>query len=135
MAVDLPAPLGPSRARISPGRTVRSTPSRARTAPWRVWPARGLVGAVAAGWVGAGAVGSGAVVWRAGRSSAAGWRGAVVVVIMTSTVPCGRARSQALPSPLTRDSRHGRWRGYSGAVLIRQVRTLDTEIGRASCRE
>src|SRR5690625_6709029 len=53
---------------------------------------------------------------------------------MTSTVPCGRARSQALPSPLTRDSRHGRWRGYSGAVLIRQVRPLDMVSGQVPAR-
>src|SRR5699024_7404890 len=134
MAVDLPAPLGPSRARISPGRTVRSTPSRARTAPWRLWTPRRLIAAVSAVSVVPGAVVSGAVVSRAGRSSAAGWPGAVVVVIMTSTVPCGRARSQALPSPLTRDSRHGRWRGYSGAVLIRQVRPLDMVSGQVPAR-
>ena len=33
MAVVLPAPLGPSRATISPGRISRSRPSRARTCP------------------------------------------------------------------------------------------------------
>src|SRR3546814_5996936 len=37
MSVDLPAPLGPMRAWIPPGRTVRSTPSVACSAPkaWR----------------------------------------------------------------------------------------------------
>src|SRR5699024_2339661 len=134
MAVDLPAPLGPSRARISPGRTVRSTPSGARTAPYRLWTPRRLIAAVSEVPGVPGAVVSGAVVSRAGRSSAAGWPGAVVVVIMTSTVPCGRARSQALPSPLTRDSRHGRWRGYSGAVLIRQVRPVDMVSGQVPAR-
>jgi hypothetical protein len=33
MAVDLPAPFGPSTARISPGRTSSDTPSRAVIAP------------------------------------------------------------------------------------------------------
>ena len=33
MAVDFPAPFGPSSATISPGRISRSSPSRARTSP------------------------------------------------------------------------------------------------------
>ena len=35
MSVDLPAPLSPSRAWISPGRTAKSTPPRAWNSPNR----------------------------------------------------------------------------------------------------